>query len=303
MSEVVPSTLDLESLRSFLAVAQLGTLAAAAEQRHRTVSAISMQIKRLEERLATRLLIRSARGMTLTPAGEALMREARALLGQHDRLLARFTGQGLSGKVRFGMPEDFARELVGQILPEFLAQHPDVLLEAVTATSGELARRLERGELTLALLLDRPHRLEGGQPLWRTSPVWAAAREYVLDPTQPLPLGLHPVDCPYRAIGIEALEAEERAWYAVFTSTSVHALETAVEAGLSISVLDRERLTPAMRELGPADGLPALTGGEAQLHLGKRMSAASKPAVEALAALLHERLYLRGLWRERGAGR
>ncbi|WP_458525244.1 LysR substrate-binding domain-containing protein [Onishia taeanensis] len=303
MSEVVSSALDLESLRSFLAVARLGTLAAAAEQRHRTVSAISMQIKRLEERLATRLLIRSARGMTLTPAGEALMREARALLGQHDRLLARFTGQGLSGKVRFGMPEDFARELVGQILPEFLAQHPDVLLEAVTATSGELARRLERGELTLALLLDRSHRLEGGQSLWRTSPVWAAAREYVLDPSQPLPLGLHPVDCPYRAIGIEALEAEERAWYAVFTSTSVHALETAVEAGLSISVLDRERLTPAMRELGPADGLPALTGGEAQLHLGKRVSAASMPAVEALAALLHERLYQRGLWRERGAGR
>jgi DNA-binding transcriptional LysR family regulator len=301
MSEVVASALDLESLRSFMAVAQLGTLAAAAEQRHRTVSAISMQIKRLEERLGTRLLIRSARGMTLTPAGESLMREARALLSQHDRLLARFTGQGLSGRVRFGMPEDFARELVGQILPEFMAQHPDVLLEAVTATSGELARRLERGELTLALLLDRAHRLEGGQPLWRTSPVWAAAREYVLDPTQPLPLGLHPVEWPDPGNGVEALEAEERAWYAVFTSTSVHALETAVEAGLAISVLDRERLTPAMRELGPADGLPALTGGETQLHISKRMSAASKPAVDALAALLHERLYQRGLWRERGA--
>ncbi|WP_192035824.1 LysR substrate-binding domain-containing protein [Halomonas sp. YLGW01] len=303
MSETSSGTLDLESLRSFLVVAQLGTLAAAAEQRHRTVSAISMQIKRLEERLATRLLIRGARGMTPTPAGEALLREARALLGQHDRLLARFTGQGLSGRVRFGMPEDFARELVGQILPEFLARHPDVLLETVTATSGALAKRLERGELTLAVLLDRPYRLEGGEALWRTSPVWAAAREYVLDPEQPLPLGLHPVDCPYRAIGLEALEAEGRSWYAVFTSTSVNALETAVESGLAIGVLDRERLTPAMRELGPADGLPALTGAEVRLHLGQRMSAASKPAVEALAALLHERLYQRGLWRERGAAR
>ena len=296
MSEVSPGVLDLEALRSFVVVTQLGTLAAAADQRHRTISAVSMQIKRLEERLGTRLLVRGARGVYPTPAGEALLREARELLRQHDNMLARFTGRGLSGKVRFGLPEDYARELVGQILPEFLAIHPDVLLEAVTATSGELVRQLERGELTLAVLLDRQNRLKGGEAMWRTAPVWAAAREMRVDLEQPLPLALHPVNCPYRATGVEALEAIGRAWYPVFTSTSIHALETAVEAGLAISILDRQRLTPAMRVLDESDGLPSMEGGEAKLYFGRRIAKSSRPAVEALADLLRERFHQRAPW-------
>ncbi|SHF28832.1 DNA-binding transcriptional regulator, LysR family [Modicisalibacter ilicicola DSM 19980] len=296
MTEVSTGALDLEALRSFVVVAQQGTLAAAADQRNRTVSAISMQIKRLEEHLDTRLLLRGARGVSPTPTGEALLREARELLRQHDNLLARFTGRGLSGTVRFGLPEDYASELVGQILPEFLASHPDVLLEAVTATSGELIKRLQRGELTLAVLLDRQNRLRGGEPLWRTTPVWAAAREARLEGDQPLPLALHPVDCPYRALGVEALEAIGRAWYAVFTSTSINALETAVESGLAVGILDRRRLTPAMRVLDESDGLPSLHGGEAKLYFGQRIAADSRPAVEALAALLRERLHRRAPW-------
>lgn len=291
------AALDLELLRSFQAAARLGTLAAAAEQRHRTVGAVSMQLKRLEESLATRLLERGRRGVTPTPAGEALLRESQALLRLHDTILARFTGRGLSGRVRFGMPEDFARELIGGVLPDFVASHPDVVLEAVTAPSGELARRLQRGELTLAVLLDRPHRLPGGEALWRTQPVWAGPRQGSLTENVSLPLALHPEDCPYRAMALEALEKAGRGWHGVFTSTSIHAIESAVEAGLAISVLDRERLTPSMRELGAEDGLPALPRGSARLHVANRIDADSGPAVKALAALLRERLYHRGPWR------
>ncbi|MFD2191473.1 LysR family transcriptional regulator [Pistricoccus aurantiacus] len=297
MAEVSSAALDLELLRTFISVVQQGTLGAAAVQRNRTLSAISMQIKRLEEVLDTRLLIRGARGVVPTPAGEGLLREARELLRQHDNLLARFTGRGLSGKVRFGLPEDYASELVGQILPEFLASHPDVLIEAVTATSGELAEQLKRGELALAVALDQPHDLKGGEPLWKTAPVWAGARELRLDESQPLALALHPPNCPYRAIGVAALDAIERSWYPVFTCTSINALETAIAAGLAVGILDRQRLTPAMRELGEAEGLPALQPCEAQLHFGKRIPRGSRPAVDALAALVRERLLQRGPWR------
>ncbi|MBB3141364.1 LysR substrate-binding domain-containing protein [Halomonas organivorans] len=290
MAEVSPQALDLEALRSFVAVARLGSLAAAAAERHRTVSALSMQIKRLEARLESRLLVRGARGMTLTASGETLLGEARELLRHHDGLVARVSGRGLTGRVRFGMPEDYASRLVGRLLPDFLAQHPDVVLEAVTATSGELARRLERGELSLIVALDRPHRLSGGEPLWRTMPVWAGARELALAPDAPLPLALHPVDCPYRQLGIEALDGSGRSWHAVFTSTSIHAVETAVEAGLAVSILERDRLTPAMRELGEADGLSPLPGCQAELHYGRRVTAASWPAVEALGTLIKARL-------------
>ncbi|SHK88381.1 LysR substrate-binding domain-containing protein [Halomonas caseinilytica] len=290
MAEGISDSLDLEALRSFVAVARLGTLAAAAEQRHRTVSALSMQIKRLEARLDTTLLIRGARGVSPTPSGEALLGEARELLRRHDGLVARISGRGLSGRVRFGMPEDYASRLVGRLLPDFLARHPDVVLEAVTAPSGELARRLERGELSMIVALDRPHRLSGGEPLWRSTPVWAGARELVLTPEQPLPLALHPEDCPYRQLGVEALSAMDRPWHAVFTSTSIHAVETAVESGLAVSILERDRLTPAMRELGAAEGLPVLRGCEAQLYYGRQVSAASWPAVEALGELVKRQL-------------
>ncbi|QFT85412.1 Hca operon transcriptional activator [Halomonas sp. THAF12] len=294
MAEALTQTLDLEALRSFVAVARLGSLAAAAEQRHRTVGALSMQIKRLETHLGTRLMIRGARGMTLTASGDALLGEARELLRRHDGLVARISGRGLSGRVRFGMPEDFASHLVGRLLPDFLARHPDVVLEAVTATSGQLARRLERGDLSLIVALDRPHRLSGGERLWRTSPVWAGARDLSLSADAPLPLALHPVDCPYRQLGIEALEAERRPWHAVFTSTSIHALETAVEAGLAVSILEQDRLTPAMRELGDAEGLPRLADCHAELHYGRGVSATSWPAVEALGEMIRARLGHRG---------
>ncbi|GED22581.1 LysR substrate-binding domain-containing protein [Halomonas halmophila] len=290
MAEVLSDSLDLEALRSFVAVARLGTLAAAAQERYRTVSALSMQIKRLESRLDTTLLIRGARGVTPTSAGQALLGEARELLRRHDGLVARISGRGLSGRVRFGMPEDYASRLVGRLLPDFLGRHPDVVLEAVTAPSGRLTRLLERGELSLIVALDRPYYLSGGEALWRTRPVWAGAKDLRVDNTAPLPLALHPEDCPYRQLGSEALSAIDRSWHAVFTSTSIHALETAVESGLALGILERDRLTPAMRELGEAEGLPVLKGCEAQLHYGRHVSAASWPAVEALGALLKQQL-------------
>lgn len=290
MVEVSSRTLDLEALRSFVVVARLGTLTAAAQQRHRTVSALSMQIKRLETCLDTRLLVRGARGMTPTAAGEVLLGEARELLRQHDGMVARISGRGLSGRVRFGMPEDYATRIVGRLLPDFMARHPEVVLEAVTATSGELARQLEKGELSLIVALDRPHRLAGGKTLWQTMPVWAGARELWIAPDQPLPLALHPVNCPYRHLGTETLEARGRPWHAVFTSTSIHAVETAVESGLAVSILERDRLTPSMRELGEAEGLPPLQGCAAQLHYGRHVSAASWPAVEALGEMLTQHL-------------
>ena len=297
MSEVSTAALDLELLRSFQVAAQLGSLAAAAEQRHRTLGAISMQIKRLETVLDSQLLERGPRGVTLTATGEALLHESRELLRQHDGILARFTGRGLAGRLRLGLPEDYARELLKGVLPEFISRHPDVLLEAVTATSGELARQIQASKLSLAVVLDRPVALSGGRPLWHTNPAWVAARHTRFDGLASLPLAVHDADCPYRQLAVEALEKSKRPWHAVFTSTSIQAMEQAVEAGMAVSVIDRERMTPAMVELGPEDGLPVLPQCQARLHLASKIDEPSRPAVEALAAMLEERLLDRGPWR------
>lgn len=292
--------LDLQLLRTFHVVAQLGSLAAAAEQQHRTLGAISLQIKRLEERLETRLLERGSRGVTLTSTGEALLQSSRELLRQHDTLLESFTGKGLGGRVRLGVPEDYASEIMTGILPLFLGRHPGVQLEVVTGTSGHLAREIERGRLTLSVVLDRPHPLPGGIPLWQTSPVWAAARISALPDRANLPLALHEYECPYRQLALEALEKAGMDWHVVFTSTSINAIEDAIAAGIAIGVIDRERLKPGMRELGPDDGLPALEFGHARLHRTHKIDPNAIEAVDALADLLVEQLTDRGPWRHAG---
>ncbi|WP_346796812.1 LysR family transcriptional regulator [Halomonas sp. Bachu 37] len=297
MSEPTAPTLDLELLRSFQAAAQHGSLAAAARERHRTLSAISMQIKRLEDALDTQLLERGSRGVTPTAVGEALLQESRELLRIHDGMLSRFSGRALVGKVRLGLPEDYAREMLGNVLTDFMAYHPDVLLEVVTATSGELARQMSRSQLALSVMLDRPHALPDGEKLWETTPVWAGPKVGEITARAYLPLALHEVDCPYRALAMDALQAMGKPWHAVFTSTSIHAIEKAVEMGLAISVLDRERLTPAMRELGEAEGLPPLKPCVAKLFFARHIEPGSRAAVEALATLLREHLSVRGPWR------
>ncbi len=297
MIKVKGADLDMALLRSFQLVVQLGSLAAAAEQQHKTLGAVSLQMKRLEERLETRLLERGRRGVTLTPSGESLLQASRELLRQHDALVDRFTGRGLEGRLQLGVPEDYASELMTGVLPLFLDRHPAVRLEVVTGASGDLARRIERDRLAMAIILDRPRNLPGGTPLWQTTPVWAAARINALGERSSLPLALHETHCPYRQLALETLTRAGVSWHVVFTSTSIHAIEDAVAAGLAVSVLDRERLTPGMRELGEADDLPPLQPCRASLHRAARVESSAGPAADALAALLTEQLTDRGPWR------
>lgn len=289
--------LDLQLLRIFQAAAQLGSLAAVAEQQHRTLGAVSLQIKRLEQHLGTRLLERGPRGVTLTSAGERLLQGSRDLLRQHDELLAGFTGKGLAGRIRLGVPEDYASELMTGILPLFLDRHPGVQLEVVTGTSGHLADQLERGRLSLSIVLDRPRPLPGGTLLWRTSPVWAAARDSTLHERDSLPLALHESECPYRQLALRALEAAGMNWHLVFTSTSIHAIEDAIGAGIAIGVIDRERLKPGMQELGKEAGLPGLERCNAKLHQADKVDSNAREAMAELSAVLTEQLTERGPWR------
>lgn len=292
----VGRTLDLELLRTFQVVAQSGSLAAAAQARHRTLSAISMQMKRLETELDARLLERGSRGVSLTSSGELLLSEARELLRVHDTLISRFSGERLSGRVRLGIPEDYARELLDDTLPQFIARYPGIVLDVTTDNSGRLARALKKRQLDLAIVLDHAAGLEGGETLWHPTPVWAAPRQGALHREAVVPLAVHPEECPYRHLATEALDSAQRAWRTIFTSTSIHAVEKAIETGMAIGVLDRERVTTAMRALDESDGMPPIRRCIARLHFSPAIDDASRPAVEALAQLLRERLLGRGPW-------
>ncbi|HET8729339.1 MAG TPA: LysR family transcriptional regulator [Alphaproteobacteria bacterium] len=250
---------DIDVLRTFRTVAQLGQFRAAAFHLNKTQSAVSMQIRRLEEQIGGRLLERDNRRIVLTPAGEDLLHHAGELLVAHDRIVASLDGGRTVGRIRFGLPEEYAGALLRRILPLFAAEHPDVQLELETAPSGTLREAVTGGRLDLALIVQQRRQVtDRDEILWHTTPVWVGPAGRRMSLEDPLPVALHLDRCPYRHAALEALSAAGRRWRTVLTSQSSAAVEACVEAGLALSVIDRSRVTSAMAVLGSADGLPDL---------------------------------------------
>ena len=130
--------LDIDVLRTFQAVARLGRFKDAADYVHRSPSAVTTQIQKLEEKIGQQLLLRSSQSVELTPAGHQLLDEATRFLLAHDRLMAALSPQQMTGKVRLGMPDGYVADLMSNFLPVFVASNPHLELEVVARSSAEL---------------------------------------------------------------------------------------------------------------------------------------------------------------------
>lgn len=144
-------TFDLDVLRSFASGIELGSFAKAADRLGRSTSAVSAQLKKLEEQAGTALLRRAGRGMALTDAGEVMLAYARRLLEVNDQAAAAIRGSELAGRVRLGLQEDFGETLLPDVLGRFARAHPQVCIEARIARNAELRRQLDAGRLDLTL--------------------------------------------------------------------------------------------------------------------------------------------------------
>ena len=153
-------TLDMEFLRTFVTISDLGNFSKAAKKVHRTPSAVSMQVKKLEEVLNCSLFKRDARSVTLTQEGELLLGYARRILMMNNEVLSKLLVPEMTGTVRLGSPEDYGSRLLPIILQKFSETHPHVAVDVVIDSSQSLLDRLEAGELDVTMftrrLLDRP---------------------------------------------------------------------------------------------------------------------------------------------------
>ncbi|MHC8400608.1 LysR substrate-binding domain-containing protein [Pseudomonas sp. MDT1-17] len=263
--------LDIELLRTFHAIVRFGQFLAAASFLNKSPSAVSLHVRRLEALAGGRLLERDNQAVSLTPLGRRFALQSAELIRLHDRLLASFTVPEASGRVRLGISEEYAGAVLGCTLPHLTADFPYIELEVETGASGRLNTRLLRGQLDMALLVAP---VDVAAPDMRcvktfgiTQPVWVAALDYIQDLTKPVPLALHGKGCPYRSVAVDALTQQGRRWRAVITSAGVTALETAIEAGLAIGIVDRAQVRQSMRVLTVADGFPELPVHELRLML------------------------------------
>ena len=257
--------LDLDLVRTFVTIADTRSFTRTGERLGRTQSAISLQVRRLEDRLGVRLLARDPRRVGLTEAGESFLPKARRLLRVNDEIIAEVTGEDLEGEVRLGAPEDFATVYLPDILGAFARAHPRVALAVTCDLTLNLLDRLQAGALDLALVKREPLGPDLGVRVWREPLVWVAADRAVLRPEAPAPLVIAPAPCVYRRRAVAALEARGRTWRAAYTSPSLAGQHAALRAGLGLTVLPREMVPDDLVLLGEADGLPPLEDAEIAL--------------------------------------
>ncbi len=251
------ATIEPDLLKAFVAIADSGSFTDAAKRVHRTQSAVSMQIKRLEDLLGRPVFVREGRSVRLTPDGETLLGHARRILKAHQDALAAFDPSELQGTVSLGAVDEYAVAFLPSILNRFAETHPLVHVEVVVDTSPNLLDRLAENTIDFALIT-HGYGDDGGIILWREPVVWVTLATHVAHLEDPVPLALFHPGCIFRQWAIDALSREGRAYRLAYTSVSLAAIQAALRAGLAVGVLPRVNVTEGLRILDEGDGFPAL---------------------------------------------
>lgn len=251
------SHLDIDLLRTFVAIAENHTLGRAANRIGRTQAAVSMQVKRLESMLNQPLLNRTGRGVVLTLHGERLLGHARTILRQHDAAMADITGVGLSGTLRFGCPDDYAAAFLPHILRSFAGRHPQVFVEVFCAPTPRLEDRLRQHTLDLVLVSTT---VTGeGDPLLRREPlVWVGNLRDAAVAREPLQLALSDPDTPDHRAACDSLDAANREYRIAYASGSMSGLLAVVRSGQAIAVLTQAAVPTDLHILPTGKLLPHL---------------------------------------------
>ncbi len=276
-------TFDLDVLRTFVIGVEFNSFAKAADRLGRSTSAVSAQLKKLEEQVGTPVLTQSGRGLVLTPTGETLLSHARRLLELNDDIFQTLHESQTAGAVRLGLQEDFGEHFLSDILRRFVQTYPRVNLEVRIARNAELLALVESADLDLALTWDTGYLSPYATRLGETQMHWIGARDVpllaVLDDSS-LPLIMFDAPCVLRSVATQTLDAAQIPWRIALTSPSVGGIWAAVAAGLGLTLRTRIGLPS---HLTVVSGLPPVPSLGYVLHSNSDNPA---PVAQQLAALI-----------------
>ena len=277
--------LDPACLRAFLAVADEGGFTRAAHSLNRTQSAVSMQVRRLEEMLGAQL-IADRKKATLTSAGERVLEHARRIVALNDEVLGRAKGADIAGRVRIGTPDDYIAFFLPPVLRRLSITHPQVEIELRCGLSADLIQSVDRGQIDFALVTRLPG-LDSGITVRREPLVWVAGDEATAQ-KRPLPLALFSLGCPFRDATLAGLRKHDIPWRVAYESMSTASLLAAVAEGLALAVITPISVIPGVKTLNACRyGLPELPSVEIALY-GPRGLAS--PAAQTVKASVMEAL-------------
>jgi DNA-binding transcriptional LysR family regulator len=257
---------DLDSLHTLVTVADLGSLSAAAAHLCRSQSAVSEQVRKLEELCASTLFQRGKKGVSLTPAGDRLLNHARSLLRLNDVAWMDMQGVVLSGDLRLAITDYFRPTDLAGILKGLSDQYPRLRLHVLVRKSALIEQDVDSSDFDLGLsmtIVDGTHAAEDDGAhrrvtLRREPLVWVAGASYKLDPTAPLPLITLPGKCAMQRLAIARLGEERIRYFVAHTASGVSGLQSALSAGLGIACLNASAVPGGVRALEREAGLPGL---------------------------------------------
>lgn len=277
--------LDIESLRALVAIADTGSFSTAALQLGRTQSAVSLQIKRLEEMLGQKLLSRvQGRVDGATAEGRELISYARQMLRLNDEAYNSVAQHTASGTLRIGLPEELMESVFPSAMSRFQALYPRMRLQLKSATSADLIETLDQGELDL-ILFKHCERSALASMVWQEPLVWMAGEAHAAGLPTPLPLALFGENCAFRIAATAALAKAKVAWQLAYSGSSTTGLRHAVRCGLGITALPRSLLIPGM--VAVKAGLPVLPNARITARYGPGQE---HPVAQRFVALLGEEL-------------
>ncbi|MBL4827950.1 MAG: LysR family transcriptional regulator [Spongiibacteraceae bacterium] len=272
--------LSIEMLRSFVAVNEEGGFTAAAEKLGRTQPAISQQIKKLELLLDRSLLDREGANLELTFAGQALLRYATQMLSINDEAIGFFMNPAVSGRVRVGIPSEFATTLLPKIVSRFVKAYPDVTLEVTCDLSRHLLSDDQRQRYDLILALYDRASSRQRNFIKTDELVWVSAKSSRVQTGETLPLIAAPDGCIYRQRALRKLRQAKIPWRIVYTIPDLTGIQAAIEEGLGLTVLARSTVPKSLSINEHSSNLPAL--GSVAINL-KVLNEGKNSAVQVLA--------------------
>ena len=265
------TNLPTELLRSFVAIVETGSMQQATERVFVTQSALSLQMRRLEDLVRQPLFHRQGRKLRVTAAGEHLLCTARQILAMNDRVLAALQGQALSGAVRIGLNQDFAELFLPGVLRDFTTRHPDVQMQVRIGGGQELLEALRADQLDVVLCMREPgdpNMIKTGAMAWLGDPL-------LLD--RPiLPLALLEPPCIFRAAALRVLEASGRPFRIIVESASLSGVRAAVQAGLAVTCRNTLFIDPEITTILQGSDLPALPSMGFALYVSPQASTSAR---------------------------
>lgn len=281
--------MDLELLRTFVAVVDSGGFARAGARRHLTQSTVSQQMKRLADQAGQPLFSARGRRRVPTPAAEVLLGYAKRLVALHDDA-ARALEQGVgSDSVRIGVTQDFAEARLPAVLRAFASGHPQSRVEVRVGASSELSRLVEAAALDLAVVFDTGEK-SASAALSREKGCWLAGRGFTPPaPGEPWPLALFDAPCVFRDAALGALDAAGLPFRVVYSTPSLSGLLAAVRAGLAITLRLSRHTQKGLYPLGAKQGLPSVGAFRMALVTADSPSAVARAMVAALRSEMRRR--------------